>query len=173
MTLRPSDEGQEAMDRETAQAIIEDHDSRPRNFSQDEQATHWAEGYDPFCGDRYTVRLHVADGRVAVARFHGYGCTLSKASASMLTEAVTGQSPAEARALADLLEDILLRPPSEDPERLHIQPLGEITSLLAVRNQPSRIKCVLLPWRALRAALDQHPSPSTDRFAPLEVPPRA
>ncbi|NNE68807.1 MAG: SUF system NifU family Fe-S cluster assembly protein [Rhodothermales bacterium] len=141
------------MDRETAEAVILDHDSRPRNFGSLDSATHSAEGYSPLCGDRYVVALRLADGCIESIRFDGFGCAISKASASMMTELVSGETPAAVLTRLRGLRHALTGPAGEfDGEAL-----GDLACLLGVREYPTRAKCALLPWRALEAALDGRP----------------
>ena len=134
-------------DRDLAEAIIADHNARPRGYHAMPAATHEAQGYDPFCGDRYTVQLRLEDGIVREAAFQGFGCSISKSSASMLTGMVTGLPVDRALNLATQVEDAFL-----SRNDAHV-PAGDLKALSVVREQPSRIKCVLLPWRALKAAL--------------------
>ena len=131
--------------RALAEAVILDHDGRPRNFGTVEHATHMAEGYSPFCGDRYTVSLRLTDAVIQDVQFHGFGCAISKSSASIMTDQIKGETTEAALKRLAALERALLGHPEED--------LGDLSHLLGVREYPTRAKCALLPWRALEAAL--------------------
>lgn len=139
-------------DRELAEAVILDHDARPRNFGKLGGASHQAEGYSPLCGDRYSVALRLEDDQIVEVRFEGFGCAISKASASMMTELVNGQSSSAAVALLEGLEQALMQPGGVTLEAL--DDLGELRYLLGVREYPTRVKCALLPWRTLQASLE-------------------
>ena len=136
------------IDTELAQAVILDHDARPRNFGELPGATHTAQGYSPFCGDKYTVSLRVLDGRIHNARFYGFGCALSKASASVMTTLVEGSTPGD--ALRAGLQFRACLQGQADPD-------GELAALAVVRGNPARVKCALLAWDALEAALSDRP----------------
>jgi nitrogen fixation NifU-like protein len=131
--------------RELAEAVILDHDARPRNFGTVANATHRAEGYSPLCGDRYTVSLCLRGDRIQEVQFHGFGCAMSKSSASIMTEQIVGGTVAAALDRLALLEGALLGRSEGD--------LGDLVHLLGARDYPTRAKCALLPWRALEAAL--------------------
>ena len=140
--------------RELYQDIILDHARHPRNFAELPHCTHQAHGHNPLCGDTVTVFLKMDEnGRVAQANFQGHGCAISLASASLMTETVMGKTAAQ---INDLFGDFQARvtggkdtPPSpelaDDVERL--------AALVGVKAYPSRVKCAVLPWHALQAAL--------------------
>ena len=94
------------------QEVILDHNRRPRNFHAME-AGRKAEGYNPLCGDRLTVYLHVTDGIITDASFQGSGCAISKASASLMTDSVKGKTMAEAEALFERFHRMVTTPPEE------------------------------------------------------------
>lgn len=127
------------------QDIILDHSKRPRNFRAIEGAHH-AEGHNPLCGDRLDVYLRLDGDRITDASFQGSGCAIAKASASLMTEAITGRTLAEAEALAERFERMITAP--ADPA---LAELGELRALAGVRQFPARLKCASLPWHALRA----------------------
>lgn len=141
-----------APDRELAEAVILDHDSRPRNFGKLSSASHRAEGYSPLCGDRYSVTLQLKDDQIVDVRFEGFGCAISKASASMMTELVTGRSTSGALAQLERLELALTG--SREVLARDLDELGELRYLLGARAYPTRAKCALLPWRTLQASLE-------------------
>jgi len=136
--------------RELYQEVILDHSKRPRNFRALPAASK-AEGFNPLCGDRATVFVEVQDGTVKDASFVGSGCSISTASASMMTEAVKGKSAAEAEALFERFHALITAPPDqaggEHPE------LGKLAVFAGVCEFPVRVKCASLPWHTLKAAL--------------------
>src|SRR5512147_2041190 len=85
--------------RELYQETILEHSRKPRNYGELPSANHKAEGYNPLCGDHYTIFLNVKDGKISEISFHGAGCAISKASASMMTQILKGKSEQEAEAL--------------------------------------------------------------------------
>jgi nitrogen fixation NifU-like protein len=130
------------------QEVILDHNRRPRNFHTMEDGRK-AEGYNPLCGDRLTVYLHVTDGIITDASFQGSGCAISKASASLMTESVKGKTLAEADALFERFHRMVTTPPEET-----VEDLGKLSALGGVRQFPLRVKCASLAWHTLRAAAD-------------------
>lgn len=130
------------------QEVILDHNRRPRNFRAIEQA-YSAEGFNPLCGDRVTVYLKVDDGVITDVSFQGAGCAISKASASLMTEAVKGKTVDEAKALFERFHQMITAP-AEAP----VDNLGKLTVLAGVRQFPVRVKCASLAWHTLRSAVD-------------------
>lgn len=134
--------------RDLYQEVILDHNKRPRNFGVLEGASQ-AAGHNPMCGDRVSVYVRMADGRVAEARFTGNGCAISKASASMMTEAVTGRTPEEVHEMFATFQEMVTGKAEADDEKI-----GKLVVLSGVREYPSRVKCAMLAWHALQAAID-------------------
>jgi nitrogen fixation NifU-like protein len=138
--------------------VILDHNRKPRNFGGLEPADASAEGFNRLCGDRLTLRLRLADDTISEIRFEGEGCAISTASASLMTEAVKGKSPAEALELFERVHRLLTEedsPPGED--------LGKLAALSGVREYPARVKCASLCWHTLSSALQSaghEPSPA-------------
>ncbi len=130
------------------QELVLEHKRSPRNFGHLPAPTHQARGTNPSCGDDLSVELNIADGRLADIRFHGQGCAICMASASMMSEAVKGQDIAAAQTLQQHFRAVLVG--EEDAERA---PLGKLVSLAGVSRYPSRIKCALLGWHALMHAI--------------------
>jgi nitrogen fixation NifU-like protein len=139
------------------QEVILDHNRRPRNFHALPDASHSAEGYNPLCGDRLTLYLKLADGIVIDAAFQGAGCAISKASASLMTDAVKGKSVADAEALFDRFHRMVTTPP-EQP----VEDLGKLSALAGVREFPVRVKCASLAWHTLKAAMTSEKRTSTE-----------
>lgn len=123
-----------------------DHSRHPRNFRRIEPSHACAEGNNPLCGDRIHVYLRFDGDRLTDAAFEATGCAISLASASMMTEAVRGRSIDEAREAIARAHALFADPATA------VAP-GELAALASVRNYPSRVRCALLPWRTLEAAL--------------------
>ena len=134
--------------RDLYQEVILDHNKRPRNFGVIEGAPH-AAGHNPMCGDRVSVSVRMEGGRVAEARFTGNGCAISKASASMMTEAVTGHTPAEVHEMFSTFQEMVTGKSAPDEEKV-----GKLVVLSGVSEFPARVKCAMLAWHALQAAID-------------------
>lgn len=135
--------------RELYQLVILDHNRSPRNFRTMEGADREAEGYNPMCGDQLKVWVKFDGDRIADVSFHGSGCAISKASASLMTTAVMGKTREEARKLFEGFHHMLT---AEDGGS------GALPAKLAVfegvREFPMRVKCATLSWHALKSALD-------------------
>jgi nitrogen fixation protein NifU and related proteins len=137
--------------------VILDHNRRPRNFGPLEDAQAVAEGVNPLCGDRLTLRLNLADDRIENIRFEGQGCAISTASASLMTEAVKGKTRGEALALFDRVHRLLT------DDAAGAEDLGKLAALSGVREYPARVKCASLCWHTLASALksaDVHAVPA-------------
>ncbi len=136
--------------RELYQETILDHSKRPRNFHELPDASAKAVGHNPLCGDRVTVYLRVEDGTIADVAFVGQGCAISKASASLMTDAVKGKSTAEAHALFQRFHKMVTARPDDSVDAS----LGKLAVLSGVCEFPVRVKCASLPWHTLEAALE-------------------
>ena len=139
------------------QEVILDHNKRPRNFHTIEPASHHAEGYNPLCGDRLTLYLDVNGETINDIGFVGSGCAISKASASLMTDALKGRSVAEARSLFDRFHQMVTTPPDQA-----VDDMGKLSVLAGVREFPVRVKCASLAWHTLKAALDRKPATSSE-----------
>ena len=131
------------------QEIILDHNKRPRNYREMPECTCQAEGLNPLCGDEVKVFVRVENDQLSDVAFQGQGCAISRASASMMTGKTKGRSTEEARALSGRVRDMLVGPEAEPAREL-----GDLVALSGVRKFPARIKCAMLPWHTLEAALD-------------------
>jgi len=133
--------------RELYQEQILDHCKRPRNHRSVAEPSHVAEGHNPLCGDRVKVALVVVGDRIADIGFEGQGCAISVASASMMTEALSGATLVEADRTFQAFHALVAGdvPPTE--------PLGKLVVFAGVREFPVRVKCATLAWHTLRAAL--------------------
>lgn len=132
------------------QEILLEHNRRPRNFRTLDDATHQADGFNPLCGDQISLQLKVGDDKVDDVGFQGHGCAISRASASLLTQAVKGATSDETMAMFDEFHKMLTEPDAE----LDIDLLGDLEMLAGVIAYPTRIKCAILAWHTLKAAMD-------------------
>ena len=139
------------------QEVILDHNRRPRNFHALADPSHTAEGYNPLCGDRLTLSLQVDGDIITDVAFQGNGCAISKASASLMTDAVKGRTVAEATELFRRFHLVVTTPPDQP-----VEDLGKLSVLSGVREFPVRVKCASLAWHTLKAALEQHDKTSTE-----------
>lgn len=138
---------------ELYQEVILDHNRRPHNFRVIDPASARQEGYNPLCGDRLTVYLTLNDGVITDAAFQGSGCAISKASASLMTDAVKGKTVEEARDLFDRFHHMITSAPGSP-----LPDLGKLAVLAGVRDFPTRVKCAGLAWHTLKAAVSEHGS---------------
>jgi nitrogen fixation NifU-like protein len=145
------------------QRLILDHYRRPRNRGPLEGADRSVERVNPLCGDAITVDVRIAGGRLEDCRFHGQGCSISQASASLMTERVKGRTLAEAREVARLFR-ALLRGAEEEPAARAA--LGDLAALGGVVEFPVRVQCAMLAWNALEAALAEEGTPGAERAQP-------
>ena len=148
--------------RDLYQEVILDHNRHPRNFRKLENANRLAEGYNPLCGDRVSVFLHIEGDRIQGISFQGSGCAISTASASLMTEALKGRSVEEARKLFHGFHSLLTAGDTGDTGGIgDTDPgtLGKLVVFTGVREFPIRVKCATLAWHAVQAALDQQDHP--------------
>ena len=129
--------------------VLLDHFHHPRNKGDLAGADVARRGSNPRCGDEIEVGIEVETGRLSRVRFRGRGCSVCIASASMMTEAVTGRDAAEAQALAEKMRGWF-----DGGEADAVEPAPSLGPLSAVRAYPARRRCVLLAWEALTDAID-------------------
>jgi nitrogen fixation NifU-like protein len=143
--------------RELYQEVIIDHSRKPRNFGEPKGANRQAQGMNPLCGDKTTVYLALEGDVVKDAGFVGSGCSISTASASMMTDAVKGKTRAEAEKLFARFHELITR----DPGGAHggAAELGKLAVFSGVGEFPARVKCAILAWHALKAALHGESQP--------------
>ena len=144
---------------ELYQQVILDHNKKPRNFRKLESANYQAEGYNPLCGDQLTVYINLEDDLVTDVGFEGSGCAISKASASMMTQAVKGKSKEQAESLFKEFHSMVTGELDEETED---NSLGNLKIFAGVREFPVRVKCATLPWHTLHAALNKEEKISTE-----------
>jgi len=130
--------------------VILDHNRSPRNFGRLEPSDAAAVGHNPLCGDALSLTLRLDGDRLSAVRFNGHGCAISVASASLMSEAVTGKTRAEIDRLFHEVHALL----TEDAYQPAV-PLGKLMALGGVREFPARVKCASLCWHTLNAALQQ------------------
>jgi nitrogen fixation NifU-like protein len=148
---------------ELYQQVILDHNKKPRNFRRLEDATQSAEGYNPLCGDQLTVYLRTANGVVDEVSFEGSGCAISKAAASMMTQAVKGKTREEAEQLFTEFHRMVT---GELDEEATPNSLGRLKIFAGVREFPARVKCASLPWHTLHSALAGTGEATTENLGP-------
>ena len=144
---------------ELYQQVILDHNKKPRNFRKLENANYTADGYNPLCGDQLTIYLDVEDNLVKEVGFEGSGCAISKAAASMMTQAVKGKSKEQAENLFNEFHSMVTGELNEETEP---NSLGNLKIFAGVREFPVRVKCATLPWHTLHAALNKQEQVSTE-----------
>lgn len=135
--------------RELYQSTILDHNKQPRNFRVPAAANREARGSNPLCGDQLTVYLELEDGVVKDVGFQGSGCAISKASASLMTEAVKGRRLEELEQLFERFHGLLT---SDATQPADAAGLGKLAVFSGVREYPVRVKCATLAWHTVRAA---------------------
>ena len=137
--------------RDLYQSVILDHNKAPRNFGRLDEASRSADGHNPLCGDKLTVYLEMDDDLVRDVAFQGEGCAISRASASLMTEAVKGKSLAEVDEAFDRFHELVTSNADEEFSR---EGLGKLAVFSGVREYPMRVKCASLAWHTLKAALE-------------------
>lgn len=137
--------------RDLYQEVILEHSKAPRNYRELKDADHKAEGYNPLCGDHFTVYLHLEGDSIRDISFQGSGCAISKASASMMTQSLKGKSMAEARQLFERFHHIVTGQSTANGDE---QKLGKLAVFSGVSEFPTRVKCATLAWHTFQAALE-------------------
>jgi nitrogen fixation NifU-like protein len=135
--------------RELYQEVILDHNKRPRNFGTLPVANCRAEGINPLCGDHLSVQVEVEGGVIKDVAFDGAGCAISRASASLMTDAVKGKPVEEAERMFEEFHQMV----TSGVEGAVEESLGKLAVFCGVREFPSRVKCASLAWHTLHAAL--------------------
>lgn len=134
--------------RELYQELILEHSKKPRNYREIPNASRKVEGFNPLCGDHFTVYMEVDGDVVKDLSFQGSGCALSKASASMMTQVLKGKSKADAEALFTRFHDLVTGKAQGGED------LGKLAVFSGVSEFPVRVKCASLAWHAMKAALE-------------------
>jgi nitrogen fixation protein NifU and related proteins len=150
------------------QEVILDHNRKPRNWGALADATHKSEGLNPLCGDHIWVSVKLNADTLEAVAFEGESCAICKASASMMTAAVKGKMRADAEQLVNEFRDMATGKLDTAAAPHH---LGRLTVFAGVRDLPTRVKCAILPWHTLHAALNAQTSTSTEADAdPMGAP---
>lgn len=131
--------------------VIIDHTKSPRNFGKLEPCSHDAEGYNPLCGDQLHVYLQIDGDTIKDVKFEGQGCSISTASASLMTETLKGKSVSEFQHLFEAFHEMATADMSVAPDE---EVLGKLAVLAGVKEFPSRIKCATLCWHTLKSAIE-------------------
>lgn len=134
--------------RDLYQEVILEHSKAPRNYRELKAADRKAEGFNPLCGDRFTVFLEMDGESIKDIGFQGSGCAISKASASMMTQSLKGKTRGEAKELFERFHDTVTGHAS------HQENLGKLAVFAGVSEFPARVKCATLAWHTLQAALE-------------------
>jgi nitrogen fixation NifU-like protein len=137
--------------RELYQEMILDHYKSPRGCHKLDNANHSAEGYNPLCGDRVTIYLHVDGDAITDISFEGSGCAICTASSSVMTETLKGRTILDAETLFKRFHDLVTCDPTSIPDT---DGLDKLAIFAGVREYPVRVKCATLPWHTLHAALE-------------------
>ncbi len=143
---------------ELYQEVILHHSKAPRNYGALANPSHVADGYNPLCGDKLHLALEVHEGRIDDVRFQGDGCAISTASASVMTDLVKGKGVDEALRMFGAFHALVTGEPAapDAPE------LGKLEIFAGVQRFPARVKCAMLAWRTLEAALERGGTVSTE-----------
>jgi nitrogen fixation NifU-like protein len=135
------------------QQVILDHSKSPRNFRLLEGANRTAQGHNPLCGDNVTLFLRMDGEVVQDITFQGSGCAISKASASLMTDSLKGRTRAEVKALFERIHNLVMTGNTEGGD------LGKLAVFAGVHKFPARVKCAILPWHAVIAAMEGQDQP--------------
>jgi len=131
------------------QEIILEHNRKPRNFREMDDANRTIQGRNPLCGDELTLWMRVEGDAITDVSFKGQGCAISKASASLMTAAVKGKSRAEAEQLFDQFHKLVKGELSDADQKS----LGSLRAFAGVAKFPNRVKCASLAWHAMHSAI--------------------
>lgn len=140
------------------QEVILDHNRKPRNYGKLDHANHHAVGHNPLCGDRLNIALQLDNDQINDIAFEGESCAICKASASMMTAAVKGKSRSDAETLIHEFRELA----TGKLDANHPNHLGRLTVFSGIRDLPTRVKCAILPWHTLHAALNSLDNASTE-----------
>jgi len=131
--------------------VILEHNKKPRNFRSIENPDRKVEGYNPLCGDHFTIYLKMDDDVIEDISFEGSGCAISKSSASIMTALLKGKTREEASELFNKLHHMVMSDPESE---LDEGDLGHLMAFAGIRNYPMRVKCATLAWHTMLNALE-------------------
>jgi len=137
--------------KELYQEIILDHNKYPKNYGEPENYNHTSEGYNPLCGDRLNIYLQIEDDKIEDIRFVASGCAISKASASVMTTELKGKTIEQAKELFHKFQKLLT---SEEKVTPDFDEYGKLAVFAGVREFPTRVKCAILGWHTVLAAIE-------------------
>ncbi|HOE67176.1 MAG TPA: SUF system NifU family Fe-S cluster assembly protein [Candidatus Hydrogenedentes bacterium] len=140
-----------AENRALYEQVILEHNKSPRNFREMTCADCKADGFNPLCGDQFTIYLKFEDDKIVDVSFKGCGCAISKSSASIMTTLLKGKTKKEAESLFVKFHALVT---SEPDAPVNAEDLGRLAVFCGVREYPVRIKCATLAWHTMLAALD-------------------
>lgn len=139
--------------RDLYQEVILEHSKAPRNYHPLPEADHHAEGYNPLCGDRFSIDVQMDGNSIRDIGFQGAGCAISKASASMMTQSVKGKTKEEVEELFQRFHEMVTaEAKGETPDPTE---MGKLAVFSGVCEFPARVKCATLAWHTLKAALEE------------------
>lgn len=138
---------------ELYQEIILDHYRRPRNKGKVDPADVLAQEYNPLCGDEITVTARLADGKITDIKFDGHGCSISQASASLMTQKLTGKTLPEAEKFIEVFLKMMR---GDTP--FGGKEMGDLKALEGVLKFPVRVKCATLAWQTARKGIEAQPA---------------
>lgn len=136
--------------RELYQQVILDHNKSPRNFKKLESANRTAEGYNPLCGDHYTLFVEMDGEVIRDLGFQGSGCAISKASASIMSSTLKGKTKGEAESLFDQFHRMVMG----EIDSAEAEKMGRLAAFSGIRDFPTRIKCASLAWHTMNSILE-------------------
>jgi nitrogen fixation protein NifU and related proteins len=137
--------------KELYQQIILDHNKNPKNYGELENYNRTSEGYNPLCGDRLNIYLQIEDDRIKDIHFVASGCAISKASASVMTTELKGKTIEQAKEMFRKFQKLLT---SEDKIVPDFDEYGKMAVFAGVREFPTRVKCAILGWHTVLAAIE-------------------
>ncbi len=132
------------------QEIILEHNKKPRNFGKLAVANRTLEGYNPLCGDHYTLYLKIEDDKIVDIAFEGSGCAISKASASVMTTLVKGKTKEDAQKMFETFHKLV----TGELTDISYETLGKLAAFAGVSEFPARVKCASLAWHTMNNALE-------------------
>lgn len=146
--------------RQLYQEVILDHNKNPRNYGEMSNCTHHAEGHNPLCGDHVKISINMENDTVSDVHFEGEGCAICKASSSMMTVAVKGHDKSFILKLIEEFRSMITG--QLDIEKITEHSLGRLKVFSNIKTLPVRVKCAILPWHTLAAAINNQDNVSTE-----------